>query len=89
MKRKLVKNVRKLRVIINKNRDRIKRIIVSEDFLDKIVQVPKEIIIDSIIEEDTEAEILRLYGVETVLSQFVVGGCILEMIDDSYYIIKI
>ncbi len=89
MKRKLVKNVRKLRAIIEKNRLDITRIVMSNDFLEKISQVPKEIEVDSVKEKDTEAEILRLFKIETILSEFVREGCILEMSNGNYYLIKV
>lgn len=89
MNRKLIKNIKKIRIIIEKNKSTIKKIIVSEDFLDKIAQVPKEVVIDSKIDKETESEEMYLYNIQAVVSRFVKSGCILETYNGEYIVLKL
>lgn len=92
--KKLRKLIIKFKLIVKKNQDFIKRIIVSEDFINQLYKVPNAIEIE--VKQDmskkngeaTEADVWFLFGIETVMSSIIKKGCVLEMISGEWTVIK-
>lgn len=81
------KNIKKLNLLITKNSDSIKDILVSELFLKQIMDVSQYIDVELIEDSDGE-EILFLFGKQINISHFINDGCILMMKDDSFVVLK-
>ena len=95
--RKLIKNIRNLGILLDKNRDGIKQFVVSEDFMITLGKYPNEIEIDSTMvteykEHDfqkfhcsytDEGEIWLLWGVPITLSQHIKRDAMLIMHNDD------
>lgn len=86
--KKLNKKLNKLKSLISKNKDLIKQIIVSEDFMLKLAESTIDIGLTMEIEEDTEAELWFMYDVPILLSNFIKKGAVLEMDNDEVIVLK-
>lgn len=85
--RKRIKNIKKFRSVIKKNKDLIQRIVSSEVFLVQLQTVTKYVDIE--VKEDSEGnEELYLYGVPVVLSSFILEGCVLEFPKEEYVVLS-
>ena len=77
-RKKLRRSIIKFSSLIDTNRKFIRRILLSEDMVEKLYQQPDLINIG--IKKDKEgSETWFLFGVESVVSQFMLKNCILEM----------
>lgn len=86
MKRR-IKNVKKFRSIINKNKHLIKRIISSEVFLVQLQSVIKYVQVE--VKEDNEGnEELYIYNIPVILSSFILEGCVLEFPNEEHVVLS-
>lgn len=85
--KKKVKNIKKITALIKKNSDFIKHVLVSELFLNQIIEVADFIDVKEVEDEDG-TEMLFIFGKPINLSHFINDGCILVMQDDEYVVLK-
>lgn len=81
-----IKSIKKMDKLINKNYKEIKEILVSELFLQQIMDVAQYIDVEVI--EQEEKDILFLFGIPINLSHFINEGCILVLKNDEYVVLK-
>jgi len=86
--RNMIKNIKKIISIINKNNSIIKEILVSEMFLNQILELTKYINIDVEIKEIDELEHFYLFNKPMNMSNFIYEGCILILKNEEYIVLK-
>lgn len=77
-RRKLRRNIHKLAMMLDKNKKLIKRIVLSENMVDKLHSEP-DLINIGITKDKEGAETWFLFGIESVVSAYILQNCILEM----------
>jgi hypothetical protein len=85
MRSRLCKNVRKLRLLVEKNKDQILRIIVSEPFIKTISACLDEVEIEKI--ETDEGDVWTLWGVP-LQESLQLKGAVLETKDGEFVVIE-
>ncbi len=79
---KLAKNVKKFDKLIEKNKDEIKEILMSENLIKQLIQ-------EAYIEVQlTEDEDLLVHNIPTKLSHFITSGCILMLKNNEFIVLK-
>lgn len=85
---KRLKSISNLRTILINNSDSIERIIVSESFMQEVVQHPDLIQIDVYFDEEF-GNIPLMLGIPIVESETMTKNAVLEMKNGEYGIIKL
>lgn len=79
---KLAKNVKKFDKLIEKNKDEIKEILMSESFIKQLIQ---EAYINVQLTEDED---LLIHNIPIKLSHFITSGCILMLKNNEFIVLK-
>ena len=92
MGKKEKKAVKNFKIMLEKNQPYIDRIVLSEELIDTLYRNPELVEIDqikeTINEEGDETEVWYLFGIPAVMSIYVLRGCILEMRNGEFVVIK-
>jgi hypothetical protein len=80
------RNLKKVRDLIEKNKEVINRIIASNQFMIEIKEHSKYVKFESVEGEDEE-DIWLLYDLPIVISPSMTRGLVLELIDGQYVVL--